>query len=164
MAASPADEPAGSLEELASFAAAQLCRHGDELVVEPDVDGDPTWFEQATAFWLGLGELVDDGRVEVEGADGCTWSYEFTPRGVVQRETNGWDGSGDGPGRPDEDEELPWQAPEDPAAGPRPPLPRVRCDRVRRRRGPAGHRQRGMFPLAVGTFHLLVGWRLSRPR
>ena len=87
-----------SLEELAPFAAAQVRREGDWLVLGTDTDGDPKWSEQAGEFYRSLGSFVREGEVHLQGEDGQTWSYVYSGDGVEQRGDNGWDGTpGTGP-------------------------------------------------------------------
>jgi hypothetical protein len=95
-----------SLEELAPYAAAQVRREGEWLLVGTDTDGDPKWSEQASEFYRSLGSFVREGEVHVRGEDGQAWSYLYSGDGVLQRGDNGWDGT-----------------PGDPAAGPVPPAP-----------------------------------------
>ena len=75
-----------SLEELATYAAAQVRRDGDWLLVETDADGDPKWSEQAEEFYRVLGSFVREGEVHVRGEDGEAWSYHYSGDGVEQRD------------------------------------------------------------------------------
>ena len=157
-----------TLDDLASYAAATCSRSGDTLVFSPDELGDPKWSEQATAFWLGLGELTAEGHVRVEGEEGSVWTYTYTPQGVVQRGRNGWDGTG-------EDVDVPSDVPGPGHAR----LPDAVAAARRRRRArrylvwgavPAAggavllaNGEGGLLPLGIGVANLLIGWRLSRP-
>lgn len=109
-----------TLAELAPYAAAQVRREGDWLVVGTDEDGDPKWSEQASEFYRVLGSFVHEGEVHVRGEDGEAWSYHYSPEGVEQRGDNGWDGSpGDSTGAtPEVTPAAPPTAPEPPTAGP----------------------------------------------
>lgn len=91
----PFTEPhdADTLAELATSAGAAVRREGDWLLLATDTAGDPTWSDQATAFYTGLARWVRDGEVHVRGEDGSAWSYRFGPDGVIQVGQNGWDGS-----------------------------------------------------------------------
>ena len=103
-----------SLEELAPYAAAQVHRDGDWLVVGTDTEGDPKWSEQASEFYRALGSFVRDGEVHVRGEDGQAWSYVYSGEGVVQRGDNGYDGTpGDSPAAP-----APPAAPPPPGVSP----------------------------------------------
>ena len=157
------DDEVDSLEELATYAAAACSRSGDTLVFTPDEEGDPKWSEQATAFWLGLGELTAEGHVRVEGEDDEVWTYTYTPQGVVQRGLNGWDGTGED-GEPLGDRDL---ADEEAAATAR--QRRARRYLVFGALPAAGGLalmaagEGGLLPLGIGAVNLLIGWRLSRP-
>lgn len=87
-----------TLDDLGSFVGVSLQRHGDDVLLATDDDGDPKWSEQATAFYRGLARWVTDGAVHFRGEDGETWSYLYTPDGLRQIGTNGWDGSSGEPG------------------------------------------------------------------
>ncbi len=86
-------EAVDTLADLARFAGADLARDGDWLVVSTDEEGDPKWSEQATAFYAGLARFVLQGEVRFQGEDGVQWAYRYTPDGMVQDGTNGWDGA-----------------------------------------------------------------------
>ena len=156
-----------TLEELACFAAAACARSGDRLVFTPDCHGDPTWSDQATAFWLGLGQITHEGHVRVVGEqDDEVWTYTYTPDGVVQRGCNGWDGTGE-PDLADEDAEHGTL--HDPAAAAEARRRRARRYLVFGAIPAAGGLalmaagEGGLVPLGLGAVNLLIGWRLSRP-
>jgi hypothetical protein len=97
-----ADDPTHAVHtvaDLGAFAAADVRREGDWLLLATDTEGDPKWSEQASTFYRTLGSFVRDGEVHVRGEDGQVWSYVYSGDGVVQRGDNGWDGTpGDAPG------------------------------------------------------------------
>lgn len=156
------DEPVTTLDDLARFVGATCERRGNVLVVDVDDEGDPKWSDQATAFWTALGDVVTSGRIDVLGEDGCRWSYDYTPDGVVQHGRNGWDGTGE----PHEDEAEDGEA--------EPETPEQRRQRGRRYLVlgaiPAAYGAvalgvgsgSGALPLGVGVLNLLIAWRLLR--
>ncbi|MCL8026493.1 hypothetical protein [Nocardioides bruguierae] len=101
----PDDEPATSLADLATYAAASLEREGDLLVLATDEDGDPKWSAQATAFYVALAPFVADGVVTFTGEDEETWTYTYTADGLTQSGVNGWDGAAEPFGEPAPDEQ-----------------------------------------------------------
>lgn len=76
-----------SLEELAPFAGARAVRDGEWVLLATDRSGQPTWSEQAWAFYSGLAREVHAGDVRLRGVDGIQWSYRYTDVGMVQEET-----------------------------------------------------------------------------
>lgn len=78
----------GSLEELAPFAGARAVRDGEWVLLATDRSGQPTWSEQAWAFYAGLAREVRAGDVRLRGVDGVEWSYRYTDQGLVQDDSS----------------------------------------------------------------------------
>lgn len=85
-----------SVADLAPYVGARVERDGDWLLLRTAEAAAP-WSAQATAFYRGLEGWATDGEVFVRGRDGVQWSYRYSPVGVTQVGTNGWDGSGNVP-------------------------------------------------------------------
>ncbi|WP_322921494.1 hypothetical protein [Nocardioides renjunii] len=103
--------PVSSLADLATYAATSVERDGEWLVLATDDQGDPKWSEQATAFYAELARWVTQGTVLITGEDGSQWRYTYADGGLTQSDVNGWDGSLEPFGSPDE-EELPVEEPQ----------------------------------------------------
>lgn len=74
--------PVESFADLAAVAGVRMVREAEWLSVSTDLEGEPTWSDQAAAFWTGLGRFATDGEIVVRGADGATWGYRYTGAGV----------------------------------------------------------------------------------
>ena len=109
--------PMRSVADLAAVAGASVRRDGDWLLLETDEEGDPKWSDQATAFYTGLAPYVAEGSVSLTGEDGTEWSYGYADGAVTQAGLNGWDGSTEPFGEP-EDEGGSAGPPEEPPAPP----------------------------------------------